>query len=198
MSAPGNDNDTEPRLSGMLLRDGAAVLALLSLWAAADTWTAATDLLLAQAVAIADGVLVGALLAAVLHEWGHYAGARAAGAVAPRVSPRGLSLFRYRFDFAANDQRQFHWMTGGGHVGHWSALLLLLSLVPMDTPGRVALAAGAFGFISFATFIEANVVMDTRQGADPLQRLQALSRKDFQQATRAGVVAGLIVLAVFS
>jgi hypothetical protein len=182
----------------MLLKDGAVALAALSIWAAADTWYQVTGLWLAQAVAVADGILVGLLLAALFHEWGHYAGAKYAGAVAPRVTPPGLTLFRYNFDFSANNSSQFHAMTYGGHIGHWSVFLLLLVLLPMDVLSRIALVSGSFAFIGFATFIEYNVVKDTRSGADPQTRLKALTSKNFQQATVIGALAGLFLLAALS
>ena len=118
--------------------------------------------------------------------------------VAPRVAPKRLSLFRYRFDFSENDRRQFHWMTYGGHIGHWSIFLLLVIMVPLDTLGRIALVSGAFAFIGFATFIEYNVVKDTWAGEDPETRLRAITSKDFQQATVIGALAGLFLLAALS
>jgi len=188
----------EPKLYRLLLKDGVALFAALSLWAAADTWYQVTGLPLAVVLGIGNGILVGLLLSALFHEWGHYAGAKFSGAVAPRVELPGLTLFRYRFDFESNNSQQFHRMTYGGHVGHWSALLLILVMVPMDTIGRIALAAGAFGFIAFATLIEYNVVKDTWAGADPETRLNGISSKDFQQATVVGGIAGLFFLALLS
>lgn len=197
-SEAGERAQREPQLWLMLLKDGAVALAALSIWAAADTWYQVTGLWLAQAVAVADGILVGVLLAALLHEWGHYAGAKYAGAVAPRVTPPGLTLFRYKFDFSTNDSRQFHYMTYGGHIGHWAIFLLLLIMLPLDALGRIALVSGSFGFIGFATVIEYNVVKDTWAGADPQTRLQALTSKDFQQASVIGALAGLFLLAALS
>ncbi len=188
----------EPSLIGMLLKDTAIIFAALSLWAAADTWYQVTGLWLAQVVALGDAILVGLLLAALFHEWGHYAGAVASGAVTKRHYPRSLSFFRFQFDYAENDLRQFHWMTYGGHVLHWSILILLLIMVPLDSLGRIALVSAIFGFIVFATFIEYNVVKDTMNGVDPESRLQALTKRDFQQASIAGTIAGLFVLASLS
>ena len=153
---------------------------------------------LAQIVAIGDGILVGVLLAALFHEWGHYAGAKASGAVAPRVSPPGLTPFRYNFKFSANDSRQFHWMTYGGHIGHWGIFLLLTIMLTVDALGRIALVSGAFGFNAFATFIEYNVVKDTWSGADPKTRLKAITSRDFQQATVVGAQSGLFLFAALS
>jgi hypothetical protein len=195
---PEKGADSEPKLHRMLLKDGAVAFAALSLWAAADTWYQVTGLWLAQIVAVGYGILVGVLLAALFHEWGHYAGAKASGAVAPRISLSGLTLFRYNFKFSANDSRQFHWMTYGGHIGHWSIFLLLVIMLPLDALGRIALVSGAFGFNAFATFIEYNVVKDTWAGADPKTRLNAITSKDFQQATVIGAIAGLFLFAALS
>ena len=188
----------EPGLSGMLFKDLAAIFAGLSLWAAADTWYQVTGLWLAQVVAMGDAVLVGLLLAALFHEWGHYAGAKAAGAHAPRITTKKLSFFRYNFDFSVNDLRQFHWMTYGGHVGHWGILLLLLVMLPLDSLGRITLVSAIFGFVIFASVIEYNVVKDTMAGADPKTRLQGITAKDFQQAQVIGGLAGIFALAALS
>lgn len=193
-----SDTAVEPALFGMLLKDVAVIFAALSLWAAADTWYQVTELWIAQVLAVGDAVLVGLLIAALFHEWGHYSGAMAAGASATRFNPKGLSLFRFNFNYAQNDTRQFHWMTSGGHIAHWSILLVLLITVPLDSMGRIALVSAVFGFIVFASVIEYNIVKDTRAGVDPETRLSALTAKDIQQAGVIGAIAGLFAMALFS
>ena len=89
-------------------------------------------------------------------------------------------------------------MTYGGHILHWSILILLLIMVPLDSLGRIALVSAIFGFIAFATFIEYNIVKDTWEGEDPETRLQALTQKDFQQAYVVGTIGGLFALAMLS
>lgn len=182
----------------MLVRDLAVAFAALSVWAAADTWYQVTDLWLAQAVAVGDAILVGLLLAALFHEWGHYSGARASGASVCRKAPQGLSLLRFDFDYARNDHRQFHWMTYGGHILHWSIFLFLLIALPLDSLGRIALVSSVFGFIVFASVIEYNIVKDTWAGADPGERLSQITSKDFQQATVAGGISGLFAIAALA
>ena len=188
-------SQTEPGLFGMVLRDLAVVFAALSIWAAADTWYAVTGLWLAQAVAIGDAILVGLLLTALFHEWGHYVGARSAGANVCRVIPKSLSLFRFKFDYAENDHNQFHRMTYGGHIGHWAITLLIFFALPMDTLSRIALVGGMLGFVAFATFLEYHILRDTWDGADPGKRLAALTEKDFQQAAGVGALVGLFAIA---
>lgn len=188
----------EPGLAGMILRDGAVVFGALSLWAAADTWHQTTGLFIAEVVAIVDALLVGAILATLFHEWGHYAGAKASGAAVRRVAPKGLSIFRFNFQFEENDHRQFHWMTYGGHIGHWAVVIILALALPLDTLSRISLVGAAFAFVVFATVIEYNIVKDTWNGADPATRLGKLTPSDFQQAGVIGAIAGLFAIAVLA
>lgn len=188
----------EPTLFSLLARDTAIALAALSLWAAADTWHLVSGLGLALAVSVLDAIFVGYILGALFHEWGHYTGAKLSGASAPRVKPKGTSLFRFNFDMAANTQRQFHWMSFGGWVFHWGLLAILILTMPFDSIGRIALVSSVFGFILYATFIETGILRQTLGGSDPAETLGQLSAKTFQQAGIVGSVAGLFALATLS
>lgn len=188
----------EPTLFSLLARDTAIALAALSLWAAADTWYLVSGLGFALAISVLDAIFVGYILGALFHEWGHYTGAKLSGASAPRVKPKGTSLFRFNFDMAANTQRQFHWMSFGGWVFHWGLLLILVAALPFDSIGRIALVSSVFGFILYATFIETGILRQTLGGSDPAETLGQLSAKTFQQAGIVGSVAGLFALATLS
>ena len=188
----------EPSLFSRLARDTAIALAALSLWAAADTWYLVSGLGFALAVSVLDAIFVGYILGALFHEWGHYTGAKFSGASAPRVKPKGTSLFRFNFDMATHTQRQFHWMSFGGWVFHWGLLLILVALLPLDSIGRIALVSSVFGFILYATFIETGILRQTLGGSDPAETLGQLSVKTFQQAGVVGSVAGLFALATLS
>ena len=188
----------EPSLFSLLARDATIALAAISLWAAADTWYLVSGLGFALAVSVLDAIFVGYILGALFHEWGHYTGAKFSGASAPRVNPKGTSLFRFNFDMATNTQRQFHWMSFGGWVFHWSLLLILVAVLPLDSIGRIALFSSVFGFILYATFIETGILRQTLGGSDPAETLGQLSVKTFQQAGVVGSVAGLFALATLS
>ena len=188
----------EPSLFSLLARDAAIALAALSLWAAADTWYLVSGLGFALAVSVLDAIFVGYILGALFHEWGHYTGAKFSGASAPRVKPKGTSLFRFNFDMATNTQRQFHWMSFGGWVFHWGLLLILVAVLPLDSIGRIALVSSVFGFILYATFIETGILRQTLSGSDPAETLGQLSVRTFQQAGVVGSVAGLFALATLS
>ena len=188
----------EPTLFSLLARDTAIALAVLSIWAAADTWYLVSGLGFALAISVLDAIFVGYILGALFHEWGHYTGAKLSGASAPRVKPKGTSLFRFNFDMAANTQRQFHWMSFGGWVFHWGLLAILVLAMPFDSIGRIALVSSVFGFILYATFIETGILRQTLGGSDPAETLGQLSAKTFQQAGIVGSVAGLFALATLS
>ena len=188
----------EPSLFSLLARDAAIALAALSLWAAADTWYLVSGLDFALAISVLDAIFVGYILGALFHEWGHYTGAKFSGASAPRVKPKGTSLFRFNFDMATNTQRQFHWMSFGGWVFHWGLLAILVLAMPFDSIGRIALVSSVFGFILYATFIETGILRQTLSGSDPAETLGQLSAKTFQQAGIVGSVAGLFALATLS
>ena len=188
----------EPTLFSLLARDTAIALAALSLWAAADTWYLVSGLGFALAISVLDAIFVGYILGALFHEWGHYTGAKLSGASAPRVKPKGTSLFRFNFDMAANTQRQFHWMSFGGWVFHWGLLAILVLAMPFDSIGRIALVSSVFGFILYATFIETGILRQTLGGSDPAETLSQLSAKTFRQAGIVGSVAGLFALATLS
>ena len=186
----------EPKLAPLLGRDIAIALAALSIWAAAVAWYVVSGLGMAATLAFFNAIVVGYVVAAIAHEWGHYAGARASGAKTTRFSPpTAINLFRFKFHFNANDQRQFHWMSLGGWVFHWSLFILLVIGLPFDTVGRQALVAAVFGFAVFATFIETGILRKTFGGADPAETLQQLGSADFKSARFAGIAGGLIAFA---
>ena len=195
---PGEDPTTEPALRVMLIKDLTVVFAALSLWAAADTWYEVTGLWLAQIVAVGDALLVGLLLAALAHEWGHYTGAVLGNSAAKRVNPEGLSLFRFNFDYELNNHQQFHWMTYAGHAFHWAIFLILVIALPLDSLGRIALVSAIFGFNVFASVFEYNIVKDTWAGLEPGTRLQQATSKDFQQAGVIGAIGGLFAMAALA
>ena len=186
------------KFGNVALRDLALVAAALSLWAAADAWYLLTGLEFASSLAIVDGILVGLALASLGHEWGHYAGARVTDAKARLVRTDALSLLRFRYDMEANDSRQFNAMSIGGNLAHWSIVLILFLALPMDSPGRIALIAGAFGFASFATVTEAPVIVRSMRGASPRESLDPVDRERLIRNGFVGAVAGGLAFAFLS
>lgn len=170
----------EAPLSLVALRDVAILSILLSLFGAADTWARSTGLWLAGTVSMVDGLLVGAASVALLHEWGHFIGARLGGGHAP-IKPLKAFPQLFDFDYKNNDARSFRWMSLGGNLGNWGGVLWLVLALPLDSVGTDALVAGAVGFSVFTAFVEFPVIRKARQGASGLEALGVIP-KDF--ATR--------------
>lgn len=196
--SPASTAPAPPSLWIPALRDTAIVLAALSLFAAADAWYSVSGTRFAAVLGVLDGVLVGALVTALIHEWGHYAGARYAGAIAPLGKPSSLPLFV--FDMEKNDASQFQAMSVGGNIAHWATFALLFLALPIETPGRVAIVASSFGFATFASQVEFPVIRRVANGMKPLESLARIAvpslKASLGSKAAAGAAAGL-VLALF-
>ena len=194
MSAAANSQVTDPPVDAAPVfrlgqRDGAIVLAALSLWAAADAWHATTGLTFAVLLSTLDGIAVGAVLGRMAHEWGHFAGARWSGGIAP-TRPIDSFFTIFTFDMQRSDASAFRAMSVGGNVGHWLVVLVLAAFVPLDTPGRIALLSGAFGFALSASLTELPVIQRAYAGASPVESFRGLTGVKLKRNRWAGVGAG--------
>jgi hypothetical protein len=185
----------EATLSLVILRDVAVVSALLSLFAAAETWAATSGLALASLLSSVDGLLVGAAVAALFHEWGHYAGARFSGGHAPLKPVAGFFPI-FDFDYENNDARAFDWMSIGGNLGDISVVLFFFFALPMSSPGAAALVAGAFGFAVFAAAIEFPVIQKARSGMTGIEALGTIPKDFLRRYSRWGMAAAAVVFVV--
>ena len=167
--------EDEATRSLVILRDVALVSGLLTLWGAAETWAAVSGLALAALVSTVNGFLVGAATGAVLHEWGHFAGARLGGGHAP-LKPIGGLFPLFDFDYPNNDRRSFEWMSIGGNIAHGSVVLLYFLTLPLGSLGAAALVAGALGFAVFSSAIEIPVIRGSKRGLSCFDALGPIPR----------------------
>jgi hypothetical protein len=127
------------------LRDSAIVAAAAAFWWFGAGYSAG-DGLVADFAGVVAGGLVGAA-AYVLHEWGHVAGARAAGGV---MEPAGRlsAAFMFRFDPHRNSLGQFVTMSLGGFA---ATGLILWGVYALAPEGLLAtrVARGAVLFLTF-------------------------------------------------
>ncbi len=171
-------------------RDGAIALAAISVWAAADTWHATTGLGLAAMVALLDALFAGAALAILAHEWGHFAGARLFGGIAP--TRKLTSLFPiFDFDLARSPAAAFRAMGVGGNLGHWGLVLLLAVGLPLDSVGRIALLSATFGFAVGASITEFPIIRRAYAGASAAESFAGLSREKLKRDRWMGIGAGV-------
>jgi len=189
-----SDKD-EATLSLVVLRDVALVAGLLSIFAAAEAWASVSGLALASGLSTIDGLLVGAAVAAILHEWGHFLGVRLAGGHSP-LKPIGGFFPVFEFDYRGNDARAFDWMSIGGNAGDIAVVLVFFFALPLTTPGTTALVAGAFGFAVFAAAIEFPVIQKARAGMSATDALLTIPRGFTRRYTRWGLAAAFVAFAV--
>jgi hypothetical protein len=179
----------------VVLRDVAIVAAGFSLFAAADAWYILTGTALASALSLVEGLLVGIALGALLHEWGHFAGARFSGATAP-LRPFAGFLPLFDFDYEDNTSSHFQSMSIGGNLAHWLVFLVLFFGLPLSTPGQVAIASGAFGFAVFASSIEFPVIRNVSRGLKGLEALSKIPKNFAVRNGTYGAAAAVIALIV--
>jgi len=165
-------------------------LVLLSLFVAAEAWHALSPLPLAVVLSVTTGLVAGAIVTTLVHEWFHFAGASATKARCHRV--KRINLFAFEWDFKCNGRGQFLVMSYAGTLGSLVAIALLVLAFGTDTPGRVALLAAAFGSLGFAGAIEWPVLARVHAGGDPLAELSKITRKVVLLSASTGLLTGLI------
>lgn len=181
-------NATAPvSVAHMAALHGAAALALLALFAAADAWGAASTAPPAGIASILAGLLAGFLLTSLTHEWSHFFGALACGGRYHPVPRAGL--FAFNWDFEANGTGQFAVMSVAGSLGSVAAVALFTFALPPDTAGRVALRAASWGSLVFAAAVEWPVLYRVWRGVPPLEALLAIGRATLLLAAAASVLA---------
>ena len=174
---------------------GTAVLAALTLWGTADLWAQQSGWALALLVSLGMAVAVGRAIGAIGHEWGHFAGARLAGARSPVRNKPVRLYFMFEFDMAANSPRQFISMSLGGISANWLLFLAALVLIPLATPAAVALACMLFAQAVNVSLFEVPIVRSVMAGADPDEALQ-LRLKEYGVKSLPGWAAGLALFVV--
>lgn len=175
----------------------ALVMGALTMWGAAETWAQTTGWGLAHAVAIANAVVAGFVIPSTIHEWGHFAGARISGAVSPVLDEARGHFFLFDFPMDQNDTQQFSWMSWGGIVAPWVAVLLAAMFVPLSlTSGAVLFATLVSKAVATSAF-EVPIVRAAEQGTSPGRALNAAVRAGTLPRSRnIGMIAGVVCFAL--
>jgi hypothetical protein len=169
------------------------VMGALTLWGAADAWATVSQWAIAWVAAIANAVIAGYVIAGTLHEWGHFAGARLAGAVAPVKEKPVRYFFMFDFPFEQNDERQFLWMSLGGILVPWILVLHTVLLVPIDNASRAMLLAVFVTRAVQVSVFEVPVVVRTVNGGEPRQELVRQLQAGFGTSRYVGLAVGALV-----
>jgi len=185
------DRKDASKLWVVIARDVAVLAAALSLFAAADAWHQLTGATVSAALSVVDGLLVGFLATGLLHEWGHYAGAKLSGGHAP-LRPATAFLPLFDFDYAHNTQDQFRAMSIGGNAAHWVAIAVLILGLPLSTLGQAALASSALGFGVFASSIEFPVIWHAYHGSNGIEALAKIPKDFLRRNGSYGLAAAAV------
>ncbi len=164
-----------------------AAVSAFSVWAAADAWQAVTRLPAAGVLSVLAALPAGFVFATLVHEWGHFTGARVSGA--RYTVPARVGLYAFDYDFGANSVPQFLAMSWGGQAGGVVAVLLLVVALPLDTAGRCMVVASAVGSFFFAGMIEWPVIARVRRSGNPLGELSRIDRGVIRRSAATGAVA---------
>jgi hypothetical protein len=186
------------RLTKLARNHGLVFLVAILSFAAADTWSALSGLLIAELLCIVTAVLAGISITTLAHEWFHYFGARFSRAHINIPTRQGL--FVYLWDFGNNTAGQFLIMSIAGSIGSVLAVILLLSTVPADTLGRAVLSSAAVASFVYSTLIEWPVIRRTRLSGDPLAELSKIDKpllsRSFLVASLSGIVLTMVLMAL--
>ena len=173
-----------------LVHFGAALL-LFCMFAASDSWSVLTGWKLALVLSVVTGFAAGFATTTVLHEWFHLLGAWLSGG---RYDiPGTISFFVYDWKFEHNTVKQFYIMSIAGSIGGLLSVLLLVISVALDSPGRVALVAGAMASFTLGSIIEWPVLRRTASSGQPLDELSKIDQVVLTRALWGSAVVAALV-----
>lgn len=174
----------------------AMVFGALTLWGAAMTWAQVTGSTLAEVVAVANAFVAAYVIASTIHEWGHFTGARLSGAASPVLDAPRRHFFMFDFKMDENDLRQFTWMSWGGILAPWLAVVLALIFVPLSTLSGAVLVSTLVAKAAGAGLFEVPIVTAAGASGDPGGELSKATMSG--SLTRAGKNGNLVGLAFFA
>ncbi|MFN3233011.1 MAG: hypothetical protein ACE363_12760 [Alphaproteobacteria bacterium] len=127
------------------------------------TWHGATGSTFSLIISWVVGFVLSFFFVYLTHEWGHYLGARLAGADIPLGPASGI--FLGLFDTKAHSRKQFMWMAMGGEVGYLLPAAILIGVFWNWSPLE-GVAVGALGFIIQALWVDVPILWRIHKGAD--------------------------------
>lgn len=163
---------------------------VLLLWAAFHT----TDI-----AGIVIALIAGIACSHILHEWGHYLGARLSGAlvtIKPKLSP----LF-FDFDYLKNNPRQFLWLSAGGPAGNLVLIGVTLLMLPLDNLVQQFFLATLIGKLVYVITLEGPVTIGILAGGKPLEVLGkhfGQGKPLFRRCMMLGAFSGLLVFSLLA
>lgn len=189
ITPPFDRSKDRARLQRVAIRHGGTLLAAITLWGAADYWATGSGLWLAETIALFNAVFAGTMIAFLLHEWGHFAGARLSGSFAP-VMKEPVSFFMFAFKEHRNTQGQFIAMSLGGPVANWLLVIVLFLGLPLDTWSQCLILATGFAIAVSVSVFELPIINQVMYGAEPAETIKQRQAEVGNFPRTVGILAG--------
>ena len=174
----------------------AMAMGALTIWGAAVTWAQVTGWAIAQFAAVGGALVAGMILPSIIHEWGHFAGARLSGAQSPALEKPRNHYFMFDFAMDQNDARQFIWMSWGGILAPWVLVVGAWVFVPWALTSGLVLIATLMSRAVAVTVFEAPIAQAVSQGGDPGTELgRQVKDGALSRAGLVGNVSGWLIFA---
>ena len=184
------ESEEKKRLAKVRKEHAAFVLGSLTLWGASDYWAAESGLILALTLALINSIVAGTIVASILHEWGHFLGARLSGSEAPLLE-KTFSFFFFNFKDEGNTKSQFLKMSLGGPLANWSLVIAFFFLLPLETWSQVLFLATLLSTAVSVSIFEVPVMLRFREG-EPSEIIQKRLEEAGSSPRNFGILAGAL------
>ena len=184
------ESEEKKRLAKVGKEHAAFVLGSLTLWGASDFWAAESELILALTLALINSVVAGTIIASILHEWGHFLGAKLSGSNAPLLE-KTFSFFFFNFKDEGNTKGQFLKMSLGGPIANWSLVVAFFFLLPLETWSQVLFLATLLSIAVSVSIFEVPVMLRIREG-EPSVIIQKRLEEAGSSPRNIGILAGAL------
>ena len=182
--------EEKKRLVNVGQKHAAFVLGSLSLWGVSDYWAAESELILALGLALINSVVAGTIIASILHEWGHFLGARLSGSNSPLLE-KTFSFFFFNFKDEGNTKSQFLQMSLGGPLANWSLVIGVFLLLPLETWSQILLIATMLSIAVSVSIFEVPIMLRLKDG-EPSVIIQRRLEEAGSKPRNIGIVAGAL------
>tara|TARA_Y100001978_G_C23605583_1_gene390972 strand:- start:387 stop:971 length:585 start_codon:yes stop_codon:yes gene_type:complete len=182
--------EEKKRLVNVGQKHAAFVLGSLTLWGVSDYWAAESELILALGLALINSVVAGTIIASILHEWGHFLGARLSGSNSPLLE-KTFSFFFFNFKDEGNTKSQFLQMSLGGPLANWSLVIGVFLLLPLETWSQILLIATMLSIAVSVSIFEVPIMLRLKDG-EPSVIIQKRLEEAGSKPRNIGIAAGAL------
>ena len=184
------ESEDKKRLIKVGQKHAAFVLGSMSIWGVSDYWAAESGLVLALGLALINSIVAGTIIASILHEWGHFLGARLSGSNAPLLE-KTFSFFFFNFKDEGNSKGQFLRMSLGGPIANWALVVGFFFLLPLETWSQILLLATLLSIAVSVSIFEVPVMLRIQQG-EPSVIIQRRLEEAGSTPRNIGIIAGAV------